>query len=246
MMVFISLSLSSAILYLNPFVHSVSKMHGTANNAKNSSTNGLNRCTLSMVRITTTLTSVLLVFQTYFTRSISQGRHFNFFWGHNFLYFSPCHRTIENWPKKQHFICSNLTLFMVPFLCVSTSDQRKFAPLFEFFRYFSFFSFSLGGGRRPLRRRPLFPLSTLSYRERLSVLDLEPLELRRLKCDLKVHFKLLLVQLYYWILLSFLFIFRLNQYHTRGHSLTIEKQVFANKLLNNTFASRAIDCWNNL
>ena len=39
--------------------------------------------------------------------------------------------------------------------------------------------------------RRLFPLSTLSYRARLSVLDLEPLELRRLKCDLKVYFQII-------------------------------------------------------
>ena len=39
--------------------------------------------------------------------------------------------------------------------------------------------------------RRLFPLSTLSYRERLSVLDLESLELRRLKCDLKVYFQII-------------------------------------------------------
>ena len=39
--------------------------------------------------------------------------------------------------------------------------------------------------------RRLFPLSTLSYRERLSVLDLEPLELRRLRWDLKVYFQII-------------------------------------------------------
>ena len=52
----------------------------------------------------------------------------------------------ENW-KKQHFICSNLTLFIVPFF------------LFFFFFFFSFsftFFFFLGGRRSssPLKWRP--------------------------------------------------------------------------------------------
>ena len=93
-------------------------------------------------------------------------------------------------------------------------------------------------------KRRLFPLNTLSYRERLSVLDLEPLELRRLKCDLKVYFQIINGSTVLDI--AQFFVFRPNQYDTRGHSLKIEKQIIANKLLNNAFASRAIDCWNNL
>ena len=47
---------------------------------------------------------------------------------------------LKNW-KKQHFICSNLTLFIVPF-----SLFFFFFSLFSFFlSFFSFFSFSLGG-----------------------------------------------------------------------------------------------------
>ena len=45
--------------------------------------------------------------------------------------------------KKQHFICSNLTLFIVPFFFLS------FFFFFFFFFLFSFFFFFLGGGRRP-------------------------------------------------------------------------------------------------
>ena len=56
-----------------------------------------------------------------------QGRHFNFFLGPIFYIFQ-CHQTIEKM-KKQHFICSNLTLFIVPF----------FLSLFFLFSLFSFF-----------------------------------------------------------------------------------------------------------
>ena len=70
-----------------------------------------------------------------------QGRHFNFFLGGPiFLFIFQCHRTIEKL-EKQHFICSNLTLFIVPF----------FSFFLLFFSFFSFFfSFLLfPWGRRP-------------------------------------------------------------------------------------------------
>ena len=52
--------------------------------------------------------------------------------GQNFFIFFNATGLLKNW-KKQHFICSNLTLFMhiVPFF------------LFSFFLFFSFFSFFL-------------------------------------------------------------------------------------------------------
>ena len=46
---------------------------------------------------------------------------------------------LKNW-KKQHFICSNLTLFIVPF---------NLSSFFLFFLSFFLFSFSLGGGDGP-------------------------------------------------------------------------------------------------
>ena len=71
-----------------------------------------------------------------------QGGHFNFFLGgRQFFFIFQCHRTIEKL-EKQHFICSNLTLFIVPFFL-------SFFLLFFFFSFFFFlfsFFFFLGGG----------------------------------------------------------------------------------------------------
>ena len=68
-----------------------------------------------------------------------QERHFNFFLGgQNFVKFFNATGLLKNW-KKQHFICSNLTLFIVPFFLFFL-----FFSLFSFFSFF--FSFSLGGG----------------------------------------------------------------------------------------------------
>ena len=79
----------------------------------------------------------------------------------------------------------------------------------------------------------------------MSVLDLEPLERRRLKCDLKVHFQISNGSTVLDIAHFFCFPTEPEQYQ-RAQPEKIEKQIVANKLLNNTFASRAIDCWNNL
>jgi len=92
--------------------------------------------------------------------------------------------------------------------------------------------------------RRLFPLSTFSYVERLALLDLDSLELRRLKYDLKVYFQVIhgltiLDSAHFFILQS-------KSYITRGHGFKLEKQVHSNNLLSNTFANRAIDCWNHL
>ena len=58
-----------------------------------------------------------------------------FSWGPKFFYIFQCHRT--NW-KKQHFICSNLTLFIVPFFFLSFF---LFSFSFFFFSFFFFFFF---------------------------------------------------------------------------------------------------------
>ena len=66
-----------------------------------------------------------------------QERHFNFFLGaNNFFPMPPDYSKIG---KKQYFICSNLTLFIVPFFLSSFL-------FFSIFLSFSFFSFSLGEG----------------------------------------------------------------------------------------------------
>ena len=74
---------------------------------------------------------------------VRQGRHFNFFLrGPIFYIIFQCHWTIEKL-KKQHFICSNLTLFIVPFFLFFSFVS------FSFFFFSFFFSFSLGRGDGP-------------------------------------------------------------------------------------------------
>ena len=69
-----------------------------------------------------------------------QGRHFNFFPGcQHFFNFFNATELLKNW-KKQHFIFSNLTLFIVPFFL--------FSLFFSVFSFFFFFLF-LWGGRPP-------------------------------------------------------------------------------------------------
>ena len=64
-----------------------------------------------------------------------------------FLLFFNATGLLKNW-KKQHFICINLTLFIVPFFLFTL-----FFSFFLFFLFFSFFLsfflffFFLGGGR---------------------------------------------------------------------------------------------------
>ena len=92
-------------------------------------------------------------------RQFEQGRHFNFFLVGAKIFFSfQSQRTMEKL-EKQHFICSNLTLFIIPFFL---SFFFSFFSLFLFFLFFSFFFsffFSLGGGATaphpaPLKWRP--------------------------------------------------------------------------------------------
>ena len=59
-----------------------------------------------------------------------QGRHLNFFLGGQNFFFNAT-GLLKNW-KKQHFICSNLTLFIVPFC------------LFSLFSFFFFLLFPRG------------------------------------------------------------------------------------------------------
>ena len=74
---------------------------------------------------------------------IDAGASFQLFLGGPkiFLFFSAT-GLLKNW-KKQHFICSNLTLFIAPFFL-------SFLSLFSFLSFFfSFFLFPWGGRRPP-------------------------------------------------------------------------------------------------
>ena len=77
-----------------------------------------------------------------------QERHFNFFLrGKFFLYFS---MPLDYWKigRKQHFICSNLTLSIVPFF-LFFSFFSLFFLFFLFFLSFFLFFFFLGGDALP-------------------------------------------------------------------------------------------------
>ena len=78
-----------------------------------------------------------------FGGTTDQGRHFNFFLGAKFFF---CSMPPDYWKigKKQHFICSNLTLFIV--LSFFFSLFFSFLSLFSFVLSFFFFSSSGGGG----------------------------------------------------------------------------------------------------
>ena len=92
--------------------------------------------------------------------------------------------------------------------------------------------------------RRVFHNCTLSYADRLKILELESLELRRLKFDLKMYFQIIhgLVDLD-----RAKFFTLLPQTHgTRSHDLQLQKPLYQNNYLGNTFASRAISCWNRL
>ena len=83
------------------------------------------------------------------------GGHFNFFLGgQKFFVFFNATGLLKNW-RKQHFICSNFTLFWVPFFL---SFFLLFFS-FSFFLFFFFFFFLGGGGGgatapSPLKWRP--------------------------------------------------------------------------------------------
>ena len=82
------------------------------------------------------------------------------------------------------------------------------------------------------------------YQERLKLLEIESLELRRLKCDLKMYYQIM----HGLVNLDRNEFFRSvhKSHETRSHDLQIEKPLHRNNVLANTFAGRVIDCWNNL
>ena len=90
--------------------------------------------------------------------------------------------------------------------------------------------------------RNIHGLRSFSYKDRLLILNLESLELRRLKNDLLMYYKVLhnCVDLDK----SDFFNFAQNDYNTRGHNLKLKKFSFSNNCLENTFSNRCINCWN--
>ena len=89
----------------------------------------------------------------------------------------------------------------------------------------------------------LYGLCSLSYVERLNVLGAETLELRRLKCDLLMVFKII----HKLVCIDFDEFFALNNYsHTRGHCFKLVKPLCNNNARQFSFACRCIDAWNSL
>ena len=87
-------------------------------------------------------------------------------------------------------------------------------------------------------------LSNLSYPERLTALDLEPLELRRLKSDLVLYYKCLhdLVALPS----SEYFTISNCTSQTRKGGDRLLRPLYSTKLYENDFFNRCVSCWNYL
>ena len=95
------------------------------------------------------------------TRVPLQWRNFNFFLGRgaNFFFIFRifrCHQTIEKL-EKPHFICSNLTLFIVPFF-LSFSSFFLFFLFFLLFFLFFLFPWGAGGATGPPSPSQMTPL----------------------------------------------------------------------------------------
>ena len=86
-----------------------------------------------------------------------QGRHFNFFLGARIFFHFSMPPDYSKKLEKQHFLCSNLTLFIVPFFLFSLFLSFLSPFSFSFF-FFFFFSFSLGGATAPSPPPQMTPL----------------------------------------------------------------------------------------
>ena len=94
--------------------------------------------------------------QTHLTRGVIS----TFSWGANFFIFFNATGLLKNW-KKQHFICSNLTLFIVPFFLFSLFSLffLFFLSFFLIFLLFLFpFSWWEGRGATVPQPPPMTPL----------------------------------------------------------------------------------------
>ena len=92
--------------------------------------------------------------------------------------------------------------------------------------------------------RRLPSLKLYSYSERLKILKLEPLELRRLKADLTMYYKILngLVDLD----AAKFFVLDRNVHNTRTNGVKLVKPVSRSSHHSNVFSHRCINCWNAL
>jgi len=86
-------------------------------------------------------------------------------------------------------------------------------------------------------------MSGLTYYSRLKVLSLESLELRRIRADLILVYKIVFGQL---CVASDAFFFPRAQSQLRGHPYVLSKQRCSSSLMRTFFNSPVINMWNNL
>ena len=91
--------------------------------------------------------------------------------------------------------------------------------------------------------RRLFHGCSYKYADRLLLLNLDSLESRRLKFDLRMYFKIINNIA---INPATFFIFGPVYNVTRRHGCKLRKRVFSSSHLLNCFTNRAVDCWNAL
>ena len=92
--------------------------------------------------------------------------------------------------------------------------------------------------------RRVYGLKSFEYKERLFILNLESLEMRRLISDLGMYFKIV----HKLIDLDFddFFNWSPSGLVTRGHSLKLELKKWQSDIYKFSFANRCIRCWNSL
>ena len=86
-------------------------------------------------------------------------------------------------------------------------------------------------------------MSNLTYFSRLQALGMESLELRRLRTDVLMVYKIMFGMMR---LNGNEFFTLRNQPHLRGHKYVINKQRCCNNRRNNFFSNRIVNLWNNL
>ena len=91
--------------------------------------------------------------------------------------------------------------------------------------------------------KKLFGLYNVSYPDRLVYLGIDSLEVRRLKCDLVMYFKILhnLIDVD-----PKLYFTTAGHNLTRGHALKLHKPICSNNIQLHNFKCRAINAWNSL
>ena len=87
-------------------------------------------------------------------------------------------------------------------------------------------------------------LKLLAYHDRLDILGLETLELRRLRFDLCMYFKI--IRGFINVNKDDFFYFPVNPHITRGNDFKLLKPVCKTNMLSNIFACRCINIWNEL